>query len=1166
MSKSFSHLHVHTEYSMLDGAARIKDAVAAAVRDGQPGIGITDHGNMYGVLDMYRECRAQGITPVLGEEIYMAKETCEERPARKSKKVDDTGGDSDGGDKLYYHLTLLAETTEGYRNLMKLSSSAFLEGFYYKPRADWEMLERYSGGLIATTGCLGGLVLQDILKGNYRGAVEKAARLQDIFGRDNLFVEIQDHGIPEQQQTNPHLLRLAEEIGAPLLLTNDSHYVDAHGAEPHDALLCIQTGAQLTDKNRFKFASDQHWLKSAAEMRSLFPDHPEASDNTLWIVERANVEIEFGKYALPQFSVPKGFADDATYLTYLVNRGAKKRWGVVTSEVQERIDFELKTIISMGFASYFLIVWDLMRHAREAGVRAGPGRGSAAGCAVSYCLGITHLDPIEYDLLFERFLNPSRISMPDIDMDFDDRGRDEMIRYAVEKYGRDHVAQIITFNSIKARAGVRDAARVSGAGYGLGDQIVKAMPPVLMGRSTPIDACLHKTKGYESGYDAAAGFRELYETNPDARKVIDLAKGLEELKRSDGIHAAAVVITPDPLTEYIPIQRKPSGKKPIEECPIVTQYEMHGVEDLGLLKMDFLGLTTLTVIEDTLAFIRDTTGETIDISRIPLDDLQTFEMLQAGDSTGVFQLEGGPMRALMVALAPESIHDLGALVALYRPGPMARNMHYDYADRKNGRKPVEYDHPEMEEILGETYGLMIYQELMMRVAQKFAGYSLAEADNLRKAAGKKIREIMAKERDKFVQGCVKSGYTEDLGTLIFDIIEPFADYAFNKSHAYAYALIAYQTAWLKAHYPVHFFAALLSSVSDKQEKLSVYLHACRQAGITVIPPDVNLSVSDFRVVEVDGEPVISFGLEGVRNVGAGAVKYILSERNKNGPYESFYDYCDRVPLTALKKNVVEALIQAGAFSNMGLPRKGLAKVANDILDRAVAKRKKSDKGMVSLFDGMGIEEDFDTIEIPSEESVRSELLKREKQVLGQYVSGHPLDSITAVLQRSADVGIPEFKEMETETQKTLAGMLSKVELKTTRKGDRMAICTLEDAAGEIELVVFPRTYANVASVLTVDAIVKVRAKLEVTEEKTKAFAQTIEVIDVANVDDSILTVDLGSREFTSEFLRDLKRCFTDNPGDTIVWLQTNSGVVKLPNVYAVNVTMELMTALDDLLT
>ncbi len=923
MSRSFVHLHTHTEFSMLDGAARIDDVVAKAVADGQPAVGITDHGNMYGILDFYKECNDQGIVPVLGTELYMAAESRHERPVRRGR-LDDGGGEGDQGQKLYYHLTALAETTQGYRNLMKLSSDAYLEGYYYRPRCDWELLDRYHEGIVVTSGCLGGVVLQALLKGDMELAVTRAARLQDIFGRDSMFVELQDHGLPEQHRTNPMLLELARRIKAPLLATNDSHYTGQADALAHDALLCVQTGSQMDDPNRFKFHGDQHYLKTALEMRSLFSELPEACDNTLWIAERAAVEIEFGRPQLPEFELPEGFATQGQYLRHLTYEGAAQRYGdPLPAEVVTRLDYELGVIEDMGFSAYFLVVWDLIHYARTHGIRVGPGRGSAAGCCVAYCLRIVDLDPIRYDLLFERFLNPGRKQMPDIDMDFDSRYRGEMIRYAAEKYGWDHVAQIVTFSTIKARAAVRDAARVLGYPYSLGDTIAKKMPPLVMGRDTPLYACLELHPKFEDGYKTASELRELYEADPDVRKVVDVARGLEGLRRQDGIHAAAVVITNEPLTEYLPIQRKPGPGDAGDEAPIVTQYEMHGVEELGLLKMDFLGLRNLDVLEVTLDLIEEATGERPDIDGIPLDDEATLALLRRADSIGVFQLEGAPMRTLMRSLAPTTFEDVAALVALYRPGPMAANMHNDYADRKNGRKPIEYLHPDMAEVLSDTYGLMIFQEKLMRVAQKFAGYSLEEADNLRKACAKKKRELILTERAKFVSGCERTGYGEALGEKLFDIIEPFADYAFPKAHAFGYGLVAFQTAYLKAHYPAEYFAALLTSIKDDKDKVGVYrLAECRAMGLQVQVPDINASASDFTARTVDRLGIIPFGMSAVRNVGEGLVGQIITEREKEGPFTDFYDFCQRVDPMVLNKRTVESLVKAGAFDSLGHPRRG----------------------------------------------------------------------------------------------------------------------------------------------------------------------------------------------------------------------------------------------------
>ncbi len=1158
---------------MLDGAARLDELVAKAVADGQPALGITDHGNMYGVLEFYKECRKQGIKPVIGTEAYLAYENRQERPARRGR-VDDSGGDTDGGRKLYYHLTLLAESDAGYRNLLKLSSLAFLEGYYYKPRMDWDLLARHSDGLIATTGCLGGHVLQSLLAGDEAGALAHAGRLQEIFGRDNLFVELQDHGIPAQHQTNPQLIEIARRIGAPLIATNDSHYTHQEDHESHDALLCVQTGAMLSDPKRFRFEGTEHYLKTADEMRWLFREVPEACDSTLWIAERADVTIEFGKPQLPNFPLPPGFADDRAYLEHLTWEGARMRWGDdLPPTAVERLAYELRVISDMGFASYFLIVWDLIRHAKESGIRVGPGRGSAAGCAVAYCLRITELDPIRYDLLFERFLNPSRVSMPDIDMDFDSRYRDEMIRYAAERYGRDHVAQIITFGTIKARNAVRDAARVLGFPYGLGDKVAKAMPPLVMGRDTPLRYCFEEHPKYIDGYKAAAELREMYASDPDVKRIVDVAKGLEGLKRSDGIHAAAVVITKESLTEYLPIQRKPESGTDPDLAPVVTQFEMHGVEELGLLKMDFLGLRNLDVITDTVAMVQRFDPD-FDIDAVPLDDAKVFDLLGRGDTIGVFQLESPPMRSLLKAMAPSSFEDVSAVLALYRPGPMSVNMHYDYADRKNGRQEISYFHEDAREVLADTYGLMIYQESVMRVAQRFAGYSLAEADNLRKACGKKVRELMAKERAGFEEGCDRTGYGRELGRQLFDVIEKFADYAFNKSHTFGYGLITYQTAYLKAHYPVSYLACLLTSVRSNLDKAAVYLADARAMGIRVLNPDVNRSVGDFAPLSLDEVPegvempagspgAITFGMSAVRNVGEGLVEQLVAERRENGPYESFYEFADRVPEPVLNKRTVESLIKAGAFDAMGHPRKGLLQVFEQIIDTTLERRRERDQGVMSLFGdwggdsagGEGSGDGFDErVPIPDVEFDKAERLRFEKEMLGLYVSDHPLLGVDAALRRRTDGPLAELVERPDGTAVVAGGVITQLARKFTKRGDQMAVFVLEDLQSGVEVTVFPRLLADIGHRLSDDAIVTVKGRIDRRDEsRVSLIAQDVAVVEDLATTALPLRLRLGSASLDESRIGELKRILADHPGSSPVLLVLGEGrVLRLPEDYAVD--------------
>jgi DNA polymerase-3 subunit alpha len=1156
---------------MLDGAARIGELVAAAADDGQPALGITDHGNLYGVLDFYAACRERGVRPIIGTEAYMAGESRRERPVRRGR-IDDTGGDAEGG-KLYYHLTLLAESDAGYANLRKLSSAAFLEGYYYKPRVDWELLERYHTGLIATSGCLGGVVLQALLSGDVQGARDKAARLQDIFGRDGFFIELQDHGLVAQKTTNPQLLEIARALQAPVVATNDSHYTRRDDHVAHDALLCVQTGALLDDEKRFRFEGSEHYLKSAAEMRYLFDDVDGACDNTLLIAERANVEIEFGRPSLPEFEVPARITG-ATYeeragsfLRELSYEGAARRYGnALTNQVRDRLDYELGVITNMGFPAYFLVVWDLIRYARESGIRVGPGRGSAASSCVAYCLNIVDIDPLRYDLFFERFLNPGRKEMPDIDMDFDERYRGRMIQYAAERYGADHVAQIVTFSTIKARAAVRDAARVLGYDYGLGDRIAKAMPPLVMGRDTPLAACFDKLPDFEDGYGAAAELRRMCGEDPAAKRVVEVARGLEGLRRQDGIHAAAVVITKDPLTEYVPIQRKPDGQGRVDDAPIVTQYEMHGITELGLLKMDFLGLRNLSVLEVTCDLVELRTGTRPDIDGLDLDDKEVFKMLSRGDTIGVFQLEGGPMRSLMRRLAPSSFDDVAALVALYRPGPMAANMHNDYADRKNGREPIVCEHPALEEVLKDTYGLMIYQESVMRVAQAMAGYSAEEADNLRKACGKKIRELMAKEREKFVAGVVATHGDAELGTLLFDIIEPFADYAFPKAHAYGYGLIAYQTAWCKVHHPVEYLAALLTSVRDDKDRTAVYLAECRSLGIEVTVPDVNRALADFTP-SIDGERTIVFGLAAVRNVGESLVERIVAERAANGPFDSVYDFVQRVDPIVLNKRTMESLIKGGAFDAFGVPRKGLYLVIEEIVARTLERRREHDAGISTLFaaaaeaSGQGdVTWEGTKIPIPPQEFSKYERLRFEKEMLGLYVSDHPLLGAAGALARHTDHTIAEAKELaELQGEDTpvvrVGGVVTEVQRRFSKRGEEWARCTLEDLGGAMEVLCFSKPFADYGALLEPDAVVVITARLDAREEAPKLVVMSVAAPQLEAGED-VLKIRLPLGAVTETFVEQLKDVLREHRGTApvqLLLLGREERTILLPEEFRVDV-------------
>jgi DNA polymerase-3 subunit alpha len=1064
---SFVHLHNHTTFSMLDGAQKLKPMIAQAVADGQPAIATTDHGNVYSLIDFYKECEKQGIKPILGTEAYMARNSVDERPKPKKKDAAEDG-ETDGGTKLYHHLTVLAENNVGYGNLIKLSSRAYLEGFWRKARVDWDMLSDHSEGLIVTTGCLGGVVLQELLQGRKQEALEAAARLQEIFGKDNLLVELQDHGIPEQMQTNPALMEIATKIGAPLVVTNDAHYVKQTDAHAHDVLLCCNTGAKLTDKDRFKFHGDQHYLKSAREMGLLFPDHPEAIDNTLWVGERCDVKIEFGQSLLPHFPIPEGYTTEEEYLRHLVLEGAQQRWSL-TDEVVDRLDYELDVICGMGMEGYFLVLWDLVRHAHKVGIRTGPARGSAGGCAIAYALRITDIDPIRWNLVFERFLNPARVSMPDIDLDIPARFRDHMINYTRQKYGDDRVCQIITFTQIGSRTAVRDAARVLDKPYNVGDRIAKALPPLVYGRDTPLHACMEKEEGLEEGYERADRVRAMYKNDPEAREVVDVAIGIEGLHRQDGIHAAAVVIAPGPLTDYVPVQRKPLKSK--KEGPLVTQYDMNAVEELGLLKMDFLGLKTLDIISDTIDMIKTRHGIELDLVELGFDDLETFELLRRGETIGVFQLESEPMQELLRRLHPESFDDIAAVLALYRPGPMAANMHNDYADRKNGLQDPEVFHPDAQELLEETYGLCIYQEQVMAIAQKFAGYSLGDGYLLIKACAKKLPAAMEEQRSRFIPGCVSSGYSEEFAEELFALVEGFSDYGFNKSHSYGYGLISYWTAYLKANYPIEFMAACLITASE-QERLGIVINDARRMGIEVLPPDVNVSRVNFAPVS---ENAISFGLTAIRGLGQQVSDDIVVEREAHGPFKDFFDYISRATKRSLNVKVVEALAQSGAFAHLGHTRQGLNIILKDVLKQEIKDR--NNAGNLTLFEAPT---EIQNQGVPEVEYDHPQLLELEREFLGVWLTGHPLEDVADEVAAHSQIAIADLIALdETEWRPcTVAGIVVNVKEITTRKGDLMKRLDIQDTTGSVSCVLFPGQTQAYGHILNHGDIVALDVKLQ----------------------------------------------------------------------------------------
>ncbi len=1117
---------------MLDGAARVDDLVKAVAADNQPAVAITDHGVLYGVVDFMKAARVEGVKPIVGIEAYLTPGSRFERPARR--------------DDRRYHMTILAEDQVGYHNLMKLASRAYTEGYYYKPRIDAELLTEYSDGLIGTTGCLGGHVPQllgveeaadDDQRGTERdfdAAVAAAAMYQDILGKENFFIELMDHGIPAQQSIMSDLIDIGRSIDAPLLATNDSHYTHAHEADAHDALLCIQTGSVKSEENRFKFHSQEFYLKSASAMRSLFEAerYPGAADNTLLIAERVNLDIEFGRILLPQFDVPAGHTED-TYLRHLVLEGAAGRYGSISPDVHERIDHELKVISEMGFSAYFLIVWDLIAYAAKRNIRTGPGRGSAAGSIVAYCLSITDLDPIEFGLIFERFLNPGRKEMPDIDMDFDERYRGEMITYTAEKYGSDHVAQIITFSTIKGKQAIRDAARVLDYPYSTGDQLAKAMPPAILGKDASIGQCLTEPgpdapSDVRDHYSAASGLRDLLVSLDGATEIIETARGLEGLRRQDSIHAAAVVISPEPLTNIVPIQRKG------DDAEVVTQYEMHGVEALGLLKMDFLGLRNLATIERTLELVEGNTGRRPDIDNVPLDDDTVYEMLRRGDSIGVFQFEGGPMRALMRNLGPDRFEHLIALNALYRPGPLGAGMHLEYADRKNGKSAVEYPHPDLEPVLEDTYGIMVFQEQVMQTAQLIAGFSMADADNLRKAMGKKIPSVMREQEERFVAGCVANGHPESLGKELFGFIEHFAGYGFNKSHSAAYALVAYQTAWLKAHYPVEYMAALLTAVKSNKDKTAAYLHECRMMDIPVLVPGVNVSERDFMAA--DGQ--IVFGLSAVRNVGEAVVDLIVAERTANGDYRDFFDFIDRVDIQVLNKRTIESMIKGGTFDSMGHSRRGLLEVVHQIVDATLDRRRAEEAGQYSLFGGGESEVSDISREIADHEWDKKVRLAFEKEMLGLYISDHPLLGIEKILGQMTDTAIPGLWDKEDRSQATIAGVIGSINRRYTRKGDPMVYFSVEDLQGSVEAVAFPKTVAEHGPMIREDAIVVMRGRVDHRGDDVKFIAQSVSEPELSQ--DLSVRVRVPASRLSSSVVEHLKSVLGNHPGSAPVFIHMMS--------------------------
>ena len=1122
----FVHLHLHTEYSLLDGAARIDKAVARAKEHGMPALAITDHGAMYGVIDFYKACRKAEIKPILGCEVYVAPRGMSQR----TPKIDDN----------LYHLVLLAENQEGYKNLLNLVTLGFTQGFYYKPRVDKEALAGNSRGLIALSGCIAGEVASNVLRGQPGQARQAAETYRDIFGPDNFFLELQDHGFEEQKTANRELLKIHQEMGIPLVATNDVHYVRREDAANQDVLMAIQTGKSVDDPGRMKFQSEELYLKSPREMRLLFGELPEAMGNTVEIAGRCNVELEFGKYFLPHYAVPGGCDADA-YLDELCRRGARRLYGELGEEVKGRLDYELEVIKQMGYSAYFLIVWDFIHFAREKGIPVGPGRGSAAGSLVAYSLGITNIDPLKYGLLFERFLNPERVSMPDIDIDFCFERRGEVIDYVAHKYGYDRVAQIITFGTMAARAAIRDVGRALNMPYGEVDRVAKMVP-----------AELHVT--IEKALNDAADLKELYEQKPEVRKLIDTAAALEGMPRHASTHAAAVVITKDPLTDYLPLYKASDG-------PVTTQFAKDTVEELGLLKMDLLGLRTLTVISDAVQLIAGSTGEKIDIEKIPMDDRATYEMLSRGEATGVFQLESGGMRSILRDLKPEVFEDIVAVVALYRPGPLGSGMVVDFIKNKHGVNRTTYLHPKLEPILRDTYGVILYQEQVMRIASDLAGFTLGEADLLRRAMGKKKPEIIAGLRSQFIEGAVQNGVDRDIAGQIFDLMEYFAGYGFNKSHSAAYALITYQTAYLKANHPLPYMAALLTSVRDNADKVAVYIEDCRRQGIEVLPPDVNESRESFTVA---GNK-IRFGLAAVKNVGLGAVESIIRTRNAGGPFSGYVDFCRRLDTKVVNRRVLESLIRCGAFDSLGHRRAQLMAVVDQGLALAQQSQRERENGQLSLLDLMGESaREVVSISLPElREFPKDEMLAMEKEVLGLYISGHPLDQYRGALDTLAANSAAEIYELAEESAVVLGGMITGVKKINTKKGDNMAFLTLEDLTGTVEVIVFPRVYLQSRLAIREDEVVLVKGRCSGSGEEVKIIGEEISTLDCHLGGELHLRID----SICSDLLDQVQVVLGSFRGGCPVYLHfiKEKRVVKTGEEFWVDLSGPVVSRLEDLL-
>jgi DNA polymerase-3 subunit alpha len=1141
VSDSFVHLHVHTEYSMLDGAAKVGALFGEVERLGMPAVAMTDHGNMFAAAEFFRRSRQSDVKPIVGIEAYLAPGSRHHKKpvfwGNESQRGSDEfgeGGDVSGAG-AYTHMTMVARNAGGLRNLFKLSSLASFEGYYRKPRMDRELVAEYADGIIATTGCPSGEVQTRLRLGQRAEALQAAADYRDIFGKENFFLELMDHGLTIERSVREGLLEIARKLDIPPLATNDSHYVTQGQAESHSALLCVQAGKTLSDPTRFKFDGDGYYLKSASEMREYWDTEvPGAADNTLLIAERvesyADVFAEVDR--MPRFPLRPGETED-DLLRAEVDKFAPTRFpGGLTEEYRQRIEVELGVISKMGFPGYFLIVGDLVRWAKAQKIAVGPGRGSATGSLVAYILQITDLDPIEHKLIFERFLNPERVSPPDIDLDFDERRRGEVMRYTVDKWGEENVAQVITFGTIKTKAAIKDAARVlhGQPGFSIADRISKTLPPPIAAKDIPLSGIFDPS---HERYAEASEVRALSETDPEVGRIMQTARGLEGLIRNAGVHACAVILSSQPLLDVIPLWQRDDGS-------IITGWDYPSCEEIGLLKMDFLGLRTLTVVDDTIKAVAANHGVEIDLATLGLDDKKTYELLSRGDTLGVFQLDGGGMRVLLKAMAPTHFGDIAAALALYRPGPMAANAHMDYAERSNGRQQLTPIHPELadalEPILGETYHLLVYQEQVMAIAQQLAGYSLGQADLLRRAMGKKKKEIIEKEFEGFRAGMTGKGYSEQACQTLWDVMLPFAGYAFNKSHTAGYGLVSYWTAYLKANYPSEFMAAQLTSIGDNKDKSAVYLAECRRMGIKVLPPDVNDSDLWFSAVGAD----IRFGLGAVRNVGANVVESIVKTRRDKGRFTSFFDFLEKVELVCCNKRTIESLIKAGAFDSFGHPRRGLLAIHEQAVDIIIGVKRHEAAGQFDLFGSFDddpepvVSSPLAHLSIDEEEWPRKQLLSFEREMLGLYVSAHPLDGTERILRKHAPKPIAALvDDPPSEGEVVIAGMIASVDRRVNKKGEPWAIVTVEDLDASMEVLFFARSYQEMYPELVPDAAVAVKGRVNRREDRISLFASGIISLDITQVGQTPpLVLRADALRLDHDVVSELKSALVAHAGDT----------------------------------